>query len=239
MNLQWRPQCFTELIPLISVPDQEEVLPIDAAVLQCLRRGLPGQEVWGPLLLRTQGKVNTFLKFLFINWILILKIENQVKRHVHSTIYSLFISAIPEEVGSKMPREIWEKVWRFTQTPYDELNTYNAGLRLGLSPSRTRVTFYDSSVLCVAHFFGKRFSRGFRSLSPHFVVFIHGERDLSSLPCFGGAAVQISLKIEECRVADVISSRMTRYQKELLTPKIVNTEYKNSVLSEMRGPKNI
>ena len=63
---------------------------------------------------------------------MILKIEKQVKRHVHSTIYSLFISAIPEEVGSKMPREIWEKVWRFTQTPYDELHTYNAGLRLGL-----------------------------------------------------------------------------------------------------------
>ena len=54
----------------------------------------------------------------------------KVKRHVHSTIYSLFISAFPEDVGSKMPREIWEKVWRFTQTPYDELNTYNAGFRV-------------------------------------------------------------------------------------------------------------
>ena len=48
---------------------------------------------------------------------------------MHSTIYSLFISAFPEEVGSKMPREIWEKVWRFTQTPYDEFLTYNAGFR--------------------------------------------------------------------------------------------------------------
>ena len=51
-------------------------------------------------------------------------------------------------------------------------------------------------------------SRSFRSLSTHFVVFIYGERDLSSLPCLG--SVQISLKIEEfeCRVggvADVIS----------------------------------
>ena len=48
---------------------------------------------------------------------------------MHSTIYSLFISAFPEEVGTKMPREIWEKVWRFTQMPYDEFLTYNAGFR--------------------------------------------------------------------------------------------------------------
>ena len=69
-----------------------------------------------------------------------------MKRHVQSTIYSLFISAIPEEVGSKMPREIWEKVWRFTQTPYDELNTYNAGFRLGLSQSRTEVNSTQSKI---------------------------------------------------------------------------------------------
>ena len=62
------------------------------------------------------------------------------------------------------------------------------------------------TVLCVANFLGKRFFSGFRSLSPHFVVFIHGERDLSSLPCLGGAVVQISLKVEECCVADVMSS---------------------------------
>ena len=54
-------------------------------------------------------------------------------------------------------------------------------------------------------------SRGFRSLSPRFVVFIRGEIDLSSLPCFGGAAVQISLKIGECCVAGVISSRMMQF----------------------------
>ena len=50
-----------------------------------------------------------------------------------------------------------------------------------------------------------------------FVVIPHGQRDLSSLPCLGGAAVQISLKILGCRVADVISSRMTKYWKEPLT----------------------
>ena len=41
-------------------------------------------------------------------------------------------------------------------------------------------------------------SLGFRSLPPHFVVFIHGERDLSNLPSLGGATVQISLRIGEC-----------------------------------------
>ena len=65
-------------------------------------------------------------------------------------------------------------------------------------------------VLCVQKKFGKRFYRGFCSLSPHFVVFIHGERDLSSLPCLGGAAVQISLKIEGYCVADLISSIKTQ-----------------------------
>ena len=39
------------------------------------------------------------------------------------------------------------------------------------------------------------------------------QRDLSSLPCFGGAAVQISSKAGERCVAVVISSRMTKYQK--------------------------
>ena len=65
----------------------------------------------------------------------------------------------------------------------------------------------------------QRFFRGFRSLSPHFVLFIHGERGLSSLPCLGGAAVQISLKIGECCVADVISSRMAQFLKEPLIQK--------------------
>ena len=39
-----------------------------------------------------------------------------------------------------------------------------------------------------------------------------GQRDLSSLPCFGGAAVQISSKIGECCVAVEISSRMIKSQ---------------------------
>ena len=69
-------------------------------------------------------------------------------------------------------------------------------------------------VLGVANFFGKRFFCSFCSLSPHFVVFVHGERDLSSLPCLGEVAVQMSLKIEECCLADVISTRMTQYWKE-------------------------
>ena len=70
--------------------------------------------------------------------------------------------------------------------------------------------------------FGVRgFFRGFHSLSPHFVVFIHGERDLSSLPCLGGAAVQISLKIggvlccwSDLFKNDAILDR-TSYQKNL------------------------
>ena len=65
-------------------------------------------------------------------------------------------------------------------------------------------------ILCVAKNFGKRFFPRFPLPPPHFVVFIHGERDLSSLPCLGGAAVQISLGIEECCVAGAISSRMMR-----------------------------
>ena len=51
----------------------------------------------------------------------------------------------------------------------------------------------------------------FRSLSPHFVVFKNGERNLNNLPCLGGAAVQISLKIGQCCVARVISSRMMQF----------------------------
>ena len=83
-----------------------------------------------------------------------------------------------------------------------------------------------NQIFCVANFFLVRGCLGsFRSLSPHFVVFIHGERDQSISPCLGGAAVQISLKMGECCVADVISSRMTQYWKEPLTKKICNTKY--------------
>ena len=63
------------------------------------------------------------------------------------------------------------------------------------------------------------FFRGFRSLSPHFVVFIHGERDLCSLLFLDAAAVLFSLKIVKCCVADVIYSRMTQHWKEPLAKK--------------------
>ena len=47
----------------------------------------------------------------------------------------------------------------------------------------------------------------FRSPSSSFVVFLHGQRDLSSLPWIGGAAVQISWKIGGCWGAVAISSK--------------------------------
>ena len=53
------------------------------------------------------------------------------------------------------------------------------------------------------------------------VYTFHGERDLSSLPCLGGAAVQISLKREECYVAVGISWGMTQYwSRNLLLHKL-------------------
>ena len=84
--------------------------------------------------------------------------------------------------------------------------------------------FYCVCVLCGANFFGKRFFLRIQLPLSTFFVFIHRERDLSSLPCLGGAAVQILLKIGECCVADVISSRMTQYWKEPHAKKICNTE---------------
>ena len=51
----------------------------------------------------------------------------------------------------------------------------------------------------------------FHYLSSHFVVFSHGQSDLSSLPCLGGAAVLILLKLGEYCVAGSISSRETHY----------------------------
>ena len=46
----------------------------------------------------------------------------------------------------------------------------------------------------------------------------HGEIYLSSLTCLGGAAVQISLKREECCVAVAISWGMTQYWSGNLLP---------------------
>ena len=59
------------------------------------------------------------------------------------------------------------------------------------------IILISEEILCGANFLGKSGKRLFRSLSPHFVVFINGERDLSTIPNLGGAAVQISLKIGE------------------------------------------
>ena len=77
-------------------------------------------------------------------------------------------------------------------------------------------------VLCFANFFGKRFFPRFPP--PHFVEIIHGEKDQSILPCLGGAAVQISLKIEGCCVADVIYSRLMQHWKEPLNQKKFATQ---------------
>jgi cold shock CspA family protein len=58
---------------------------------------------------------------------------HRAKKHIHSIIYSLFIDALPEECSSRLPRELWEKIWKHTQSPYDENNTYNCGYRFAAS----------------------------------------------------------------------------------------------------------
>ena len=76
-----------------------------------------------------------------------------------------------------------------------------------------------STIRWWSNFLGKRLFLNI--LPPLFIcclVFIHGERDLSSLPCLVWAVVQISLKTGECCVAVVNSVGATRdLQKSRVT----------------------
>ena len=70
----------------------------------------------------------------------------------------------------------------------------------------------------------------FRSPSSSFVVFIHGQRDLSSLPWIGGAAVQISWKIGGCWGAVAISLKKLNLMCYILRtclPRFCLTLYSN------------
>ena len=80
------------------------------------------------------------------------------------------------------------------------------------------MTLDAPKILCGANFFGKRFFPQIPlPLSTFCCIYSWGKR--SEQQQLGGAAVQISLKIGECCVADVISSWMTRYWKEPLIQK--------------------
>jgi hypothetical protein len=54
---------------------------------------------------------------------------HRVKKYIHNIIYALFVNALPDETGTRLPRELWEKIWKHTQAPYDENDTFNCGNR--------------------------------------------------------------------------------------------------------------
>ena len=53
------------------------------------------------------------------------------RKYVFHVIFTLFIEALPTECASYLPTELWEKIWRLTQLPFNhqEKDTFLSGAR--------------------------------------------------------------------------------------------------------------
>lgn len=51
----------------------------------------------------------------------------QYRKSIFDVAFSLFLDVLPSEVKDRLPNEIWEKIWCFTQTPYKE--KFSSGYR--------------------------------------------------------------------------------------------------------------
>ena len=68
-----------------------------------------------------------------------LKFVSKTKKHIFRIIFRLFLEAIPEETRFKIPEELWEKIWKFTQNAHfkyksqvpicSDQNYFRAGFR--------------------------------------------------------------------------------------------------------------
>lgn len=64
---------------------------------------------------------------------------SKMKKHIFGVIFGLFLEALPPDTRYRMPQELWEKVWKFTQNSYFRFRDsvplhldstyYRAGLR--------------------------------------------------------------------------------------------------------------
>ena len=107
-----------------------------------LRRVTPAQEVNESL---TKKKYCQSAKLFYqvfsslIQYESFLKFISKTKKYVFRVIFGLFMEAIPNETRYKIPEELWEKIWKFSQnahfkyksnTPINVDTTYyRAGLR--------------------------------------------------------------------------------------------------------------
>merc|ERR1719270_1091112 len=121
-----------------------------------LRRVTPAQEVNESL---TKKKYCQSAKLFYqvfsslIQYESFLKFISKTKKYVFRIIFGLFMEAIPNETRYKIPEELWEKIWKFSQnahfkyksnTPINVDTTYyKAGLRsefrYNLLQSRTQI----------------------------------------------------------------------------------------------------
>ena len=53
------------------------------------------------------------------------------RKFIFHIIFNLFMDALPTDCAHKLPTELWEKIWRLTQVPFDhqEKDTFLAGAR--------------------------------------------------------------------------------------------------------------
>ncbi len=56
-----------------------------------------------------------------------------IRKQIHAIVYSLFHGSLPTEISRLLPRELWEKIWKHTQSPYDEGEIFNCGCRFAKS----------------------------------------------------------------------------------------------------------
>lgn len=66
---------------------------------------------------------------------------HRAKKQVYDVIFSLFLNSIPPETAGRLPSEVWEKIWKYTQVPtVDKLHGLCSGLRTDSLTESERLT---------------------------------------------------------------------------------------------------
>jgi len=73
----------------------------------------------------------------------------KMKKNVFAIIFNLFLEALPTETRLKMPQELWEKVWKFSQNSYfrnksnESLHTDTTYFKCGLRSSKSGMVLLE------------------------------------------------------------------------------------------------
>ncbi|XP_059087743.1 uncharacterized protein LOC131884102 isoform X1 [Tigriopus californicus] len=79
---------------------------------------------------KTNHDYETFYRFI-----------HRAKKQVYDLIFTLFLNSVPPETAGRLPSEVWEKIWKYTQVPTEsKLHGLCSGLRTDSLVESERLT---------------------------------------------------------------------------------------------------